>query len=119
MNFSISGHHITITDAIREHAAKKAEVLTHRIDNLINVKFTLTHDQSSKDKYTLDGIAYIKDNQLVASVKGNNGSEVYTMIDELVGKLERQLRKQKSKALSSKKGQPSIKHLEVVDQSVV
>lgn len=119
MNFSISGHHITITDAIREHAIKKAEVLTHRSENIINVKFTLTQDQSSKNKYTLDGIVYIKDNSLVASTKGSNGSEVYTMIDELVGKLERQLRKHKSKTLSSKKGQPSIKHLEVVDQSVV
>lgn len=119
MNFSISGHHITITDAIREYALKKLEVLSNRSSQIISVKLTLTQDQTSKNKFKLDGVVSIKDNSIIATTYGNQGNEVYAMIDLLVAKLERQVRKHKGKMLATKKGNISIKHLEIVDPSIV
>ena len=124
MNFSISGHHITITDAIRAHAEKKAASLTNRMNNIISIDLTITQDQTSVDKFKedrfkIDGKVHIKDNSLVATAHASHGSEVYNMIDQVITKLEKQVTKQKGKTLSHKKGNASIKHLEVADQSLI
>ncbi len=119
MNFLFSGHHIDITEAMREYAEKKIAILNNRSDQIVSIKLTLTQDQTSSNKFTLDGVVAIKDNSIVATTFGNHGSEVYSMIDSLVGKLERQIRKQKGKVMARKKGNASIKHLEIIDTSVV
>ncbi len=119
MNFSFSGHHIDITEAMREYAEKKVAILNNRSDQIVSIKLTLTQDQTSNNKFKLDGVVAIKDNSIVATALGNQGSEVYSMIDSLVGKLERQIRKQKGKVMARKKGNTSIKHLEIADESLV
>ena len=61
MNFLFSGHHIDITEAMREYAEKKIAILNNRSDQIVSIKLTLTQDQTSSNKFTLDGVVAIKD----------------------------------------------------------
>ena len=74
MNFSFSGHHIDITEAMREYAEKKLTVLRNRSDQIVSLQRTLTQDQTSNNKFKLDGVVSIKDNSIVANKFGNQGS---------------------------------------------
>lgn len=114
MNFTITGHHIEITDAMHDFAKNKISILENRLENIVSTSLHVTNDTKT---VKVEGTVLLKGNKIFASVEGNNVKEVYEMIDNVVSKLERQIRKHKGKTNHIKKGNTSVKDL-VVDEEV-
>jgi putative sigma-54 modulation protein len=52
MQLSISGHHLDITEAIKQHAEEKLSKIKHHFDHLININMIL---EVEKDFLRRDG----------------------------------------------------------------
>jgi putative sigma-54 modulation protein len=89
MNLTISGHHLEITPAIREYAMSKISRVTRHFDHVIDITLLLSVDklqQKAEINLHLRG----KDIHCEA-IDGN----LYTAIDCLMDKLDRQVIKYK------------------------
>lgn len=91
MQINLSGHHVEITDALRENVNTKFAKLERHFDHINNVYVVLTIE---------------KNNQIAEATVHLNGTEVhakadnidmYASIDSLVDKLDRQILKYKGK----------------------
>jgi putative sigma-54 modulation protein len=91
MQINLSGHHVDITEPLRECVDNKFAKLTRHFDHINNVQVVLTVE---------------KLNQIAESTMHLNGTEIhakaehsdmYASIDALVDKLDRQLLKYKGK----------------------
>ncbi|MGE0312059.1 MAG: ribosome-associated translation inhibitor RaiA [Lautropia sp.] len=91
MNLSISGHHLTVTPALREYVtAKLARIRTH-FDQVIDVNVILSVDKlDQKAEITL----HVRGKDLFAEC---TDTDMYAAIDCLVDKLDRQVKKYKQK----------------------
>ena len=47
MQLVVSGHHIEVTEGLRDHVADKFEKLQRHIDNITNVEVTLVVEKAS------------------------------------------------------------------------
>ncbi|GHE93163.1 ribosome hibernation promoting factor [Thalassotalea profundi] len=91
MQINLSGHHVEITEALRENVNTKFAKLERHFDHINNVYVVLTIE---------------KINQIAEATVHLNGTEVhakaenadmYASIDSLVDKLDRQILKYKGK----------------------
>ena len=94
MNYNIRGENIEVTPAIREYVEKKIAKLdryfTESPDAQVNVNLKVYNDKKSKVEVT------ITMTQLVLRAEEMN-VDMYAAIDLIVDKLERQIRKHKTK----------------------
>jgi putative sigma-54 modulation protein len=94
MQINVSGHHLEVTDALKEYVTNKIERLSHHHDRITNTNVTLSVDkliQKAEAKIHVSG----KD--IFADATHN---DLYAAIDALVDKLDRQLIKHKEKMRS-------------------
>ena len=98
MLFTISGKHIEITDAIREHAREKTEKLPRYYNSINRIEVIIEGNDGGKPSV-----------EIIASAEHSNvfiaketGDDIYTCIDIAVHKLERQLRRKKQKQRNNK-----------------
>lgn len=98
MLFTITGKHIEITDAIREHAQEKVEKLPRYFDSITQIEVLV--DGNEGGQQCVEVIVHAEHNELL--VAKEIGSDVYACIDLAIHKLERQLRKAKEKQRSHK-----------------
>ncbi len=98
MLFTITGKHVEITDAIREHAVEKTDKLPRYYNSINNV--TVTIDNSQGGKSTVQIIASAEHNKVF--IVKETGDDTYACIDIAARKLERQLKKQKEKERDNK-----------------
>ncbi|MFQ3170434.1 MAG: putative sigma-54 modulation protein [Oleispira sp.] len=99
MQINVSGHHIDLTPALKEYAEEKIKRLEHHFDNITHSDITLTVEklvQKAECKIHVSG------SDLHASAEDGN---MYTAIDSLSDKLDRQLLKHKEKLVARNKGQ--------------
>lgn len=94
MTLNITSKHMTITPAIRSHVEEKFSKLYKWHTHLINPHFVLSKGPSF---FTVDGTITTKGSQLVASAQHD---DMYTAINEVIHKLERQLNKSQHKTES-------------------
>ena len=99
MLFTITGKHIEITDAIRDHAQEKAEKLPRYFDSISQVEVVVESNGSSKQSVEI--IAHAEHNDLLVAKEA--GDDIYSCIDVAIHKLERQLKKAKEKQRSHKR----------------
>ena len=99
MQFTISGKHVTITDAIRAHAEERTVKLPRYYDGISQVEVVVdsTHGTS---KISVEIIARGEHGNLFVATEA--GSDAYPCIDGAVHKLEQQLRKKKAKERDDK-----------------
>jgi putative sigma-54 modulation protein len=94
MNYNIRGENIEVTPAIREYVEKKIAKLekyfTEVPDATVNVNLRVFSDKKSKVEVT------IPMTQLVLRAEESN-EDMYAAIDLIADKLERQIRKHKTK----------------------
>lgn len=92
MQATITGHHIEVTDSIKNYVNQKLERLARHFDHVIDLHVIL-----SVEKLVQKAEATIQVNgaKLFAEVEG---ADLYAAIDELVDKLDRQLIKHKEKS---------------------
>lgn len=91
MQLTISGHHIDVTEALRDYVTNKISRLERHHDRITNTHVILSVDKlEQKAEATL----HISGADLFA----NSASEdLYAAIDQLTDKLDRQLIKHKEK----------------------
>ncbi|ANJ66156.1 ribosomal subunit interface protein [Halothiobacillus diazotrophicus] len=91
MQIEITGHHVDITDALRDHVENKFERLKRHFDKVINVHVILTVEKKiQKAEATL----HMSGNDVHADA---SSEDMYASVDAMVDKLDRQIVKHKEK----------------------
>lgn len=91
MQINLTGHHVEITDALRNYVDTKFEKLERHFDHINNVHVILNVEklnQKAEAKLNLDG------GEIFAASENN---DMYAAIDSLIDKLDRQVIKHKEK----------------------
>jgi len=91
MNLNLSGHHLEITPAIREHVLSKIDKVKRHFDNVIDVNVILSVD---KLKQKAEANLHISGKTIFVETDDAN---LYVAIDSLVEKLDRQILRHKEK----------------------
>ncbi|MCS5585941.1 MAG: ribosome-associated translation inhibitor RaiA [Gammaproteobacteria bacterium] len=91
MQLSISGHHLDITKAIKQHSIEKLSKIKNHFDHLINVNMIL---EVEKDVQKAEATIHVSGADLFAKAESDN---LYVSIDQMVNKLDSQIRKHKEK----------------------
>ena len=105
MQISVSGKHVEITDAIRRHAEEKIGKLQRYFDIIHSVEVTA----SVVRNWHVVEITVHADGVLL---RGEEKSpDMYTSIDQVVDKLERQLKKYKGKLIDRQRELASRRNL--------
>lgn len=91
MNLNLTGRHMEITPAIREHVIGKLDKVKRHFDNVIDVSVILSVEKlQQKAEATLN----ISGKTLFAEAEDGN---LYVAIDALIDSLDRQVLKHKEK----------------------
>ncbi|MDF1753916.1 MAG: ribosome-associated translation inhibitor RaiA [Verrucomicrobiales bacterium] len=93
---TITGRHVSVTDAMRIHAEKKISQLNFDYPKVIDAKVLLDVE---KDRHKAEIILHCA-NHIVIEADSTTGN-MYTSIDETIHKVARQMRKQKTRMLKS------------------
>ena len=91
MQINLSGHHIELTDALRDYVTSKFARLERHFEHINNVQVILTVEklqQIAEAKLNVNG------GELFANAEDES---MYAAIDALVDKLDRQIVKHKEK----------------------
>jgi len=108
MNLTISGHHLELTPAIREHVHNKLERITRHFDHVIDIAVILSvdkHPEKEKRQKAEINLRLRGKDVHVESI----AQDLYTAIDSLIDKLDRQVIKYKTK--KQEHHHLAIKHL--------
>jgi putative sigma-54 modulation protein len=91
MNINLTGRHLEITPAIREHVTSKLAKIKRHFDNLIDINVILSVD---KLKQKAEATVHMSGKTVFAETDDSN---LYVAIDNLVYLLDRQVLKHKDK----------------------
>ena len=93
MQIEISGHNVEITDALRAYVNEKMQRIERHFENLTSAHFVL---KLEKLIHSAEGTIHVggRTNPIHAEA---DAEDMYAAIDELSDKLDRQVRRHKSK----------------------
>jgi putative sigma-54 modulation protein len=98
MQLNISGHHVELTEALKEYVSEKFQRLERHFDQISNTNVTL---QVEKLRQIAEATVNISGGELHAKAESE---DMYAAIDALVDKLDRQILKHKEKHVSRMHG---------------
>ena len=104
MNLHLTGPHLEVTPALREYVQSKLERVTNHFDQVIDVKVTLSVE---KLKQKVEATMHVPGNDLHAECSDDN---MYSAIDLLADKLDRQVLKHKEKQADHHRANGALKH---------
>ena len=100
MNVSISGHHISITDAMDTAVREKLEKVERHFDQIQSIQVILSLDNSGATKsHKAEAIMRVSGKEMFVQALDD---DMYKAINEMADKLDRQVRKYKTKMESKK-----------------
>ena len=105
MNLNVTGHHLEITQAIREYVSGKLERLTRHFDHVIDVNVILSVERTQRKA---EASVHVRGRDLFAECLD---VDMYAAIDSLVDKLDRQILKHKGKLAGGRSSGPSKHHV--------
>ncbi len=91
MQISVTGHHIDITDSLRNYVNEKLEKLERHFDKVSNTHVILSIENV---KHKAEATVHLSGNDIFADCIED---DMYAAIDGLVDKLDRQVKKHKEK----------------------
>ncbi|WJW74860.1 ribosome-associated translation inhibitor RaiA [Thiohalobacter sp. IOR34] len=91
MQIILTGHHVDITDPLRDYVTSKMERLERHFDHVTDTHVVLSVE---KNRHTAEATMHISGGNLFAD---NTEEDMYAAIDGLVDKLDRQVKKHKEK----------------------
>ena len=91
MQVSITGHHIEVTDSLKNHVDEKIAKLKRHFDNVTDVHVILTVE---KLEQKAEATVHVSGAKLFAD---DVQEDMYKSIDNMVDKLDRQIIKHKEK----------------------
>jgi putative sigma-54 modulation protein len=86
VDVTISGRHVAVTDAMREHARERAEKLADISSHLMRAKITLSIEAGRQIAEVVAAVR--KHGEMVAKSESH---DMYAAIDAVVAKIEKQL----------------------------
>jgi putative sigma-54 modulation protein len=98
MQLSISGHHVDVTDALKNYASEKLTRLERHFDHITNVHVVLSVE---KLRQRAEATMHVSGAELFADA---DSEDMYAAIDALTDKLDRQLLKHKEKLVNRHHG---------------
>ena len=105
MQINITGHHVEVTDALREYVSEKMEKLKRHFDHVTNVHVILTVE---KQQQKAEATVHASGADLFAQ---HDTEDMYASIDGLVDKLDRQIIKHKEKITDHNKKSGGVKNM--------
>ena len=99
MNVSISGHHISITDAMDKAGREKLEKVERHFDQIQSIKVILSLDNSGasdggKKTHKAEAIMRVAGQEMFVQALED---DMYKAINDMADKLDRQVRKYKTR----------------------
>ncbi len=99
MNIIVTGRQIEVTPALKSYVEKKIKKIKRYLSNITEAIVTI-----NIEKYRHKVEVLLKVNGVLIQAEGITG-DVYASIDEVVDKLERQIKKYKEKLVSHRKSE--------------
>jgi putative sigma-54 modulation protein len=99
MNVSISGHHISVTDAMSTSVREKLDKVQRHFDQIQSIQVILSLDNSGandggKKSHKAEAIMRVSGQEMFAQALDD---DMYKAINEMADKLDRQVRKYKTR----------------------
>ena len=91
MQINLTGHHVEITDSLRDYVNSKFSKLERHFDNMTNANVVLTMDKLLK---VAEAKIHLSGGEIFANAQHE---DMYAAIDGLFDKLDRQVIKHKEK----------------------
>lgn len=104
MNLQLTGHHLEVTPALRDYLQSKLARVRNHFDHVIDIKVTLSVEKLLQK---VEATVHVPGNDLHAECAGEN---MYSAIDMLADKLDRQVVKHKEKNSDHHKSNGAVKH---------
>ena len=103
MNINLTGHHVDITEPLRDYVNSKFDRLERHFDHVTDVHVVLGVE---KLRHKAEATMHISGGTLFAD---SIEEDMYAAIDGLVDKLDRQVKKHKEKVTDHHRSEGSIK----------
>jgi putative sigma-54 modulation protein len=94
MNFKVSGHHVSVTPAIRDYVHSKFSRVSRHFDHVIDVNVILSIEKLAQ---RAEVSVHVRGRDIFVETEDEN---MYAAIDTLADKLDRQILKYKDKTQS-------------------
>lgn len=104
MNLQLTGHHLEVTPALRDYVQSKLTKISNHFDHVIDVKVTMRVEKLAQK---VEATLHVPGNDLHAESSDEN---MYSAIDMLTDKLDRQVVKHKEKTSDHHKVNGAVKH---------
>ncbi len=91
MQLQLTGHHIEITEAMRNHLEEKMQKISRHFDQVLDCQVILTVEKNIKKA---EATLHVHGKHLHAEA---HGDDMYAAMDAMVDKLDRQVLKHKEK----------------------
>lgn len=102
MQLNLTGHHIEITDSLRNYVQEKMERVERHFDKVTNSHVILTVENV---RHKAEATVHMTGNNVFAE---NTEDDMYKAIDGLIDKLDRQVKKHKEKITNHHHKQPEF-----------
>jgi putative sigma-54 modulation protein len=96
MQITVSGHHVDITDSLRNYVVTRLDRLERHFDKITHINVILTVE---KLRQKAESTVHISGGEIYAEAESD---DMYAAIYQLTDKLDRQLIKQKEKSNDKK-----------------
>jgi putative sigma-54 modulation protein len=103
MQLNLSGHHIEITEALRNYVSNKMERLERHFDHVTNMHVVL---RVEKQRQKAEATLHVSGANLFANAEHE---DMYAAIDALTDKLDRQIKKHKEKLQNHRQSDGGVK----------
>lgn len=114
MKVKIEERHMEQSDPLREYAISKAESLQKFFDGIISVEVTMDVE---KERRIVEIMAHLINKKIIKAT--SQSEDMYTSLDSSLDKIERQLKKYKTKLKDKGKGQSIRKDEGPVGETVL
>lgn len=104
MQLNLSGHHIEITDALRQYVNTKMDRLERHFDHVTNMHVVLTVEKLRKKA---EATMHVSGANLFADAEE---ADMYAAIDKLTDRLDRQIKKHKEKLQNHRQPEGATKN---------
>lgn len=98
MQLNITGHHVELTDALKNYVESKLQKLERHIDGITNVQVTLSVE---KTRHKAEATLHVSGADMHGTAEQD---DMYAAIDLLSDKMDRQILKHKEKQVSRSHG---------------
>jgi len=103
MQIDVTGHHVELTDPLRNYVNEKFERLERHFDHVTDVHVILSVE---KLRHTAEATIHISGGKLFAD---STSEDMYAAIDSLTDKLDRQIKKHKEKLTDHHRSEGAMK----------